>query len=49
MKITVSVMYDDFTADSFNENLALISVSKPVLFDDIEDYKAMISLSLIHI
>lgn len=43
MKITVSVMYDDFTADSFNENLALISVSKPVLFDDIEDYKAMIS------
>lgn len=46
MKITVSVMYDDFTADSFNENLALISVSKPVLFDDIEDYKAMISTAI---
>lgn len=43
MKITVAVMHDDFTADSFNENLALISVSEPVLFDDIEDYKGMIS------
>lgn len=46
MKITVLVMYDDFTADSFNENLALISVSKPVLFDDIEDYKGMISTAI---
>ena len=46
MKITVSVMYDDFTADSFNENLALISVSEPVFFDDLEDYKEMISAAI---
>ena len=46
MKITVSVMYDDFTADSFNENLALISVSEPVFFDDLEDYKGMISTAI---
>lgn len=46
MKIIVSVMYDDFTADSFNENLALISVSEPVLFDDLEDYKGMISTAI---
>ena len=46
MKITVSVMYDDFTADSYNENLALISVSEPVFFDDLEDYKGMISTAI---
>ena len=46
MKIIVSVMYDDFTADSFNENLALISVSEPVFFDDLEDYKGMISTAI---
>ena len=46
MKITVSVMYDDFTADSFNENLTLISVSEPVFFDDLEDYKGMISTAI---
>ena len=46
MKITVLVMYDDFTADSFNENLALISVSEPVFFDDLEDYKGMISTAI---
>ena len=39
-------MYDDFTADSFNENLALISVSEPVFFDDLEDYKGMISTAI---
>ena len=46
MKITVSVMYDDFTADSYNENLTLISVSEPVFFDDLEDYKEMISAAI---
>ena len=46
MKITVAVMHDDFTADSFNENLALISVSEPVFFDDLEDYKEMISAAI---
>ena len=46
MKITVAVMHDDFTADSFNENLALISVSEPVFFDDLEDYKEMISVAI---
>ena len=46
MKITVAVMHDDFTADSYNENLTLISVSKPVFFDDLEDYKEMISAAI---
>jgi len=46
MKITVAVMHDDFTADSYNENLTLISVSEPVLFDDLEDYKEMISVAI---
>lgn len=46
MKITVAVMHDDFTADSYNENLALISVSEPVFFDDLEDYKEMISAAI---
>ena len=46
MKITVAVMYDDFTADSYNENLTLISVSEPVFFDDLEDYKEMISAAI---
>lgn len=46
MKITVAVMHDDFTADSYNENLTLISVSEPVLFDDLEDYKEMISAAI---
>ena len=46
MKITVAVMHDDFTADSYNENLTLISVSEPVFFDDLEDYKEMISAAI---
>lgn len=46
MKITVAVMHDDFTADSYNENLTLISVSEPVFFDDLEDYKEMISVAI---
>ena len=39
-------MHDDFTADSYNENLTLISVSEPVFFDDLEDYKEMISAAI---